>query len=72
MGYFLDRLFHRIPWSGDTIRLYRNTVDPIDRFIGVFDIKMVDGKVFVSGHGYIRGDLPKWSRRFECWEYTYA
>lgn len=70
----LDRLLHRIPWSGDKIRLYNRNVKPIDTFVGEFFLKMVDGNVLVqdgSGRNYIRGDLPKWSTRHSCWEYWY-
>lgn len=72
--YLILRLLHRIPWSGDKIRLYNYNAKPIDTFIGEFFIKMKNGDVLVldnKGSTYIRGDLPKWNVRFHCWEYWY-
>jgi hypothetical protein len=65
-----DRLFHRIPWNGDRIRLYQRGAPPGEVFLGEHNVLMVNGNVKI-GQGYIRGDLPKWSERFGCWEYYY-
>jgi hypothetical protein len=73
--YLIDLLLHRTPWNGDRIRLYRLDVKPIDTFIGEFYIKIKGGNVLVldnTDRRYIRGDLPKWSSRFSCWEYYYS
>ena len=81
----IDVLLHRIPRSGDRIRLHRRLSKPkgsppYDRpwqwieFIGEFYIKIKDGAVFVldnSGRNYIRRDLPRWSGRFSCWTYCF-
>lgn len=67
-----DRLLHRVPWNGDKIRLHRDYGPYIERFIGEFYLKIQSGEVYVRNHGYIRRDLPKWSTRFGCWEYTYT
>lgn len=68
----LDVFFHRVPWNGDKIRLYRQSENPIERFLGEHWLKIQSGHVFVPNHGYIRRDLPKWSERFGCWEYTFG
>lgn len=69
-----DILLHRVPWSGDIIRLYRRAVNPADRFIGEYRLRISGGDIRVldnSGRTWIRRDLPKWSARFGCWEYIY-
>lgn len=77
MASIIDRLLHRIPWSDDKIRLYQIGATRGDAvsFIGEFFIEMRNGNVLVldnKGSTYIRGDLPKWSSRFGCWEYFYS
>lgn len=68
-----DILWHRVPWNGDRIRLYRRAYKQSDVFLGEFYLKIKDGEVWVEGyHGYIRRDLPKWSNRHSCWEYWYT
>lgn len=71
----IDLLLHRVPWDGDKIRLYRDSNNPSQRFIGEFWIKIKHGEVLVldnTDRTYIRRDLPRWSSRFECWTYEYA
>lgn len=71
-----DILLHRVPWSGDKIRLYRQSDKPSEVFIGEFWIKIQSGNVLVLNNShypsYIRRDLPRWSNRFGCWEYWYS
>jgi hypothetical protein len=71
-----DILFHKVPWSGDRIRLYRRTDEPMKVFVGEFYVKIKHGNVLVLDNAhipsYIRRDLPRWSERHCCWEYWYS
>jgi hypothetical protein len=71
-----DILLHRVPWSGDKIRLYQQRDNKPSVFIGEFWLKISSGNVLVLNNehipSYIRRDLPRWNNQHCCWEYWYG